>query len=178
MNYSYSLSTGIREDPWQGYRNRHSPARLPKLERILDWNQPHVIRFNFFLRLPDDRGIRFLRNTRLSLFYRGNSGYPFTPSTVREIAIGPINSRQRPWIHNIDLRLIKSFRWASLIISPYVEIDNVLDTKNIIFTYVTTGSAKDPGDVWRGTTTYRDRPHYFGPRRQIRTGIQVEFTLD
>ncbi|GAB4366696.1 MAG: hypothetical protein Kow0042_06770 [Calditrichia bacterium] len=175
INYTWSRATGIREDPWQGYRNRHTPAQLPKQERILDWNQPHVVRVNFFLWFPYQVKNIFLKNLRFSLFYRGNSGYPYTPSTEREVAIGPINSRQRPWQNYIDVRLVKSFSLSKFTISPYVEIDNVFDIKNVVFTYVTTGSAKDPGDYWQGTTTYRDRPHYYGPRRQIRTGIKFEF---
>lgn len=175
LNYSWSKATGIREDPWQGYRSRHTPLTMPKMERILDWNQPHVFRFNFYLRFPASMNNIILKNLRFSMFYRGNSGYPYTPSTVREEAIGPINSRQRPWQHFIDARLIKSFHLSSFVISPYLEVDNLLDTKNIIFTYITTGSTKDPGDIWGGTTTYRDRPHYYGPRRQIRLGINIAY---
>jgi outer membrane receptor protein involved in Fe transport len=175
FNYSYSLSTGIREDQFQGYRSRHTPALMPAQERILNWNQPHVLRFNFFLRYPPTMDSYILRNLRFSLLYSGNSGYPYTPSTVREVAIGPINSSQRPFQHYIDVRLIKSFMLSSFSISPYIEVDNLLDTKNIVFSYVTTGSTTDPGDIWGGTTTYRDRPWYYGRRRQIRLGLNIDF---
>ncbi len=176
LNYSYSLATGIREDQFQGYRSRHTPALMPAQERILNWNQPHVLRFNFYLRYPPDMDNSILRNLRFSLLYSGNSGYPYTPSTVREEAIGPINSRQRPFQHYVDIRLIKSFLFSSFSVSPYIEVDNLLDTKNVVFSYITTGSTTDPGDIWGGTTTYRDRPWYYGRRRQIRLGLNIGFS--
>ena len=176
LNYSYSLATGIREDQFQGYRSRHTPALMPAQERILNWNQPHVIRFNLYLRYPPDMGNKILRNMRFNLLYSGNSGFPYTPTTLYEEPIGPINSRQRPFQHYIDARLIKTFRFSSFSVSPYIEVDNLLDTKNIVFSYTTTGSTTDPGDIYEGTTTYRDRPWYYGRRRQIRLGLNIKFS--
>jgi len=82
---------------------------------------------------------------------------------------------QRPFQHYVDVRLIKSFFLSSFSISPYIEVDNLLDTKNVVFSYITTGSTTDPGDIWGGTTTYRDRPWYYGRRRQIRFGLNIGF---
>lgn len=175
LNYSYSVATGIREDPFQGFRSRTTPATLPAKERVLDWNQPHIIRFNFFLNFPSDMSSPILRNLRFSLLYSGNSGYPYTPTTLFGEAVGEVNSFQRSWIHNIDLRLIKSFNYASFTVSPYLEVSNLLDTRNVVFFYSGTGSAKDPGNIYSGTTTYRDRPMYYSPSRQIRMGISVGF---
>ncbi len=175
LNYSYGTASGIREDPFQGFRSRTTPSTLPAKERVLSWNQPHIIRFNFFLNFPRDMDNLILRDLRFSLLYSGNSGYPYTPTTLFGEQIGEVNSFQRPWIHNIDLRLVKSFRFSSFSVSPYLEVSNLLDTRNVVFFYSGTGSAKDPGNIYSGTTTFRDRPIYYSQRRQIRLGVSFKF---
>ncbi|MEN8191190.1 MAG: TonB-dependent receptor [Bacteroidota bacterium] len=176
FNYSYGLATGIREDQFQGFRSFTSPATLPAKERILSWNQPHIIRFNLFVRFPRDMQSSILRDLRLSLLYSGNSGYPYTSTTIYGEQIGEVNAFQRPWMNNIDLRIVKTITFSSFSISPYLEVTNLLDIRNVVFFYPETGSAKDPGNLWGGTTTYRDRPIYYSPSRQIRLGISANFT--
>lgn len=70
-------------------------------------------------------------------------GTPYTPSVPSSIQ--PVefvqNSDRRPWITNVDLRLEKFFDIKMGMFSVFLQVENVLDTKNEIFVHTNTGSS-------------------------------------
>ena len=54
---------------------------------------------------------------------------------------GPINSRMGPWTSNLDVKATKGFAAAGLRFEAYVWVLNVLDTKNAVTVYGSSGSA-------------------------------------
>lgn len=80
----------------------------------------------------------------------------------------------------------KQFRIANLGYGAFVRVVNLTDRKNCIQVYVTTGRCDagviDQNRARQGNTvgenvssTYFDRPSYFGTRRSIFAGVRVNF---
>lgn len=58
----------------------------------------------------------------------------------------PPNSSRTPWVFNLDLRLSKAIHLGSLSLEFYLNMLNLLNKKNILNVYPTTGSPHD--DSW------------------------------
>jgi hypothetical protein len=110
-----------------------------------------------------------------SLLGRFGSGLPYTPTTTRGLPLGPKNSARRPWTGSIDARVeyrvdLPRYGW----ITPFFEVTNVLDRKNVLAVYSDTGSPEftlDPG------TQFEDaqRPNLIGPPRHFEVGFTLGF---
>jgi hypothetical protein len=117
--------------------------------------------------------------------------------------VEPLNSSTTPWTYNVDLRIDKSFQiMDKLKANIYVWVTNLFDTKNVENVFLRTGSAADDGYLsdpsLGGTLHPSQRADYeamykainidyyqgfqgatgndlFGPPRQIRFGIRLEY---
>jgi hypothetical protein len=117
--------------------------------------------------------------------------------------IGPINSSVTPWVYNIDVRIDKTVNLFNFDFNFYVAIQNLLNTKNVINVYDKTGNAFNDGfldskdgqqiiagaryterfaDLYRAINYGNRQAAYsvygydlFGPPRQMRAGILVNF---
>src|SRR5690606_8692388 len=101
-------------------------------------------------------------NANILLSY--NSGRPYTPVTQWDLLgdngiiaenVGYINSASSPGSFRIDLKVEKGFSIGNaLIITPYVWIENLLDTDNITDVWRSTGDPYTTG--WLNTKTGSD----------------------
>lgn len=131
-----------------------------------------------------------LKHTNFVVSLQAQSGIPYTPS-LSFTGFGEDNQLERnsgrgPATWWVDLRAQKGFRVGDLVYSGFVQIDNLLDRENCFQPFATTGRC-DAGTVdqnrqrqgnaaGEGTTsTFFDRPHFFGPRRRINVGFRVNF---
>lgn len=167
-SYTYSRAFGnadaydARFDEW--YNNSVLGLIAPRNALPLDWDQPHTLSFSASARYQG------ISASLLGVF---GSGVPYTPTSERGRATGPKNSARQPWTGNVDLRLNYTFEMmGNSYVRPFVEITNLLDKRNIITVFSTTGSPDftlDPG------TQFEDaqRPYYFGPPRHVEVGVQI-----
>ena len=169
-SYTYGRAVGNADD-YQGafddwYSNSVSGTLPPKGSQPLDWDQPHTLNFTVNTRYQD-----FSAN----FLGRFGSGMPYTPTSERGRPLGPKNSARQPWTGVIDVRFEYHFDLPSnAYIRPFFEVTNLLDRKNVLAVFTTTGSpdySLDPG------TQYEDaqRPHFFGPPRHFELGFQLGF---
>jgi len=111
----------------------------------------------------------------------------------------PLNSSSTPWNFNVDLNLNKVLYFNRFNVNFYVNVLNLFNTKNVINVYPMTGTAEDDGwlrsplaapfyqipnyvDFYRAINL-ENRWGYilatgtdiYGPPRQIRFGVKVEF---
>ena len=121
---------------------------------------------------------------------RANSGTVYTPiqnfNGFGATGVGDLNSGTGPTYFAIDLQAGKDIRIANTRYGAYVRVTNLTDRKNCIQVFPTTGRC-DSGTVdqrrsRQGNTvpestssTFFDRPTFFGARRQIYTGIRANF---
>jgi len=150
---------------------------------------------------------QWLKNTGANLTLSGGSGTPFTKSE-NIIGVyaggggyqldGSINGSRLPWQFRIDARFdhdikVSSKPKARTYLNVYLQVLNLLNTKNIINVYPATGSPDDDGYLtapeWQSninTSTdpeaYRDlyalrmnSPFNYSVPRQIRLGVVFNF---
>lgn len=169
-SYTYAISVGNaddyagRFDDW--YSNSVNGTIPAKKSEPLDWDQPHTLGFSVTGKYAGLSG---------SLLGRFGSGLPYTPTTTRGLPLGPKNSARRPWTGSIDARVqyrfdLPRYGW----ITPFFEVTNLLDRKNVLAVYSDTGSPDftlDPG------TQYEDaqRPNLIGPPRHFEVGFTLGF---
>ena len=148
--------------------------------------------------------VQFLSNFGGNLTLTGGSGTPYTKSSkiLPFGAMGPIqgsvNGARLPWQFLLNLRLDKEFDFAlnkkkTGSLDVYLEINNLLNTKNVTVVYPATGSPKDDGFLtapeWQTVinqqvdpTAYRDMytiqmtsPYNYSNPRTIRLGLMFNF---
>ena len=144
---------------------------------------------------------------------RAGSGTPYTAQSnatptaqfgvaVREILDGSVNGSRLPWQVRMDLRIDKNIdlswgkegegrKMANLNI--YLQVLNVLDTRNVMNVYRFTGNPGDDGYLYAAQTqaiinaqndpqSFRDlysvkvnNPNNFSIPRRIRLGVMLDF---
>jgi hypothetical protein len=96
-----------------------------------------------------------------------------------------VASGRQPSIQNINLNLDKQFRIQNVSYSAFFRVSNLFDRVNCNQVFANTGDCRaglreflnrrvgNTGDVT--TSTGYDQPEYIGARRQLFTGITVNF---
>jgi outer membrane receptor protein involved in Fe transport len=150
--------------------------------------------------------VQILSNLGANLTLTGGSGTPYTKSAkiMQYGAMGPIegsiNGSRLPWQFLLNLKIDKDFNFAMgktkkkmATLNVYLEILNLLNTKNVTAVYPATGSPSDDGYLTApeyqnqinqqvSSSSYRDlysiymdRPFNYSTPRQIRLGVMFNF---
>jgi outer membrane receptor protein involved in Fe transport len=195
-------------------------ARFPNFTVPLSYNQTHRGNLTLDYRWGKGEGGPILEGMGVYLLMSFNSGHNYTkvvePSSLGQaspwnVATVPLidirssrpeeppNASTTPWIFNIDLNWNKVFYLPGMSCELYVNVLNLLNSKQVINVYPTTGTPTDDG--WlksANATAYKQIPYYeafyrainidnrwafaqsalgdvYGPPRQIRIGARIEF---
>ncbi|MBI9032892.1 MAG: carboxypeptidase-like regulatory domain-containing protein [Bacteroidales bacterium] len=198
-------------------------AGLPNLRTIFPLSHDQRHRFNLMFDYRFDEGkkytgptstrkikgtdqvktINWLENTGLNITLYGGTGTPYTKSSrvgVMEIE-GAQNGARKPASFRFDARVDRDFMLSSgtgddarqTYLNVYVQVLNVLNTKNVMDVYAATGVADDDGYLdapeWQSTINanldpqaFRDlyrialmHPGNYSTPRQIRVGLSLNF---
>ena len=173
----------------------------PKVIAPLNYDQRHTAVVNVDFYVPKDE-LGLLETLNANILFSFNSGRPYTPvsewnllgdNTLIADNLGYVNSAFTSGSFRIDLKVEKSFLISdNIIFSPYIWIQNLLDSDNITSVYRSTG---DPlttgwlntedgqnaitlnGEGWRQDYLSLERnPSNFGIPRLIKLGLKVNFT--
>lgn len=168
-NYTLQFAQGSGSGPNSGVNIARSGQ--PNLRYILplDYDSRHVIVLNFDYRYGRGKSYngpvwwdsKVFSGTGLNLVVNTFSGtpysrrvqaYPLTAAANSVQLAGQVNGSRLPWQFRIDLRLNKQFDVKygkegnkSLGMDVYVQIQNLLDTRNVLSVYPYTGSPDDDG---------------------------------
>ncbi|NUO81756.1 TonB-dependent receptor [candidate division KSB1 bacterium] len=159
-----------------------SVAIYPTLIYRLNQNQTHRGSAVLDYRFAQGDGNSILQGIGLNAVLTYSSGHSYTriqePNTLGQAnawdvgtdpqsdprysnPIEPINSSTTPWNFNLDLNLDKQFYFSKFNVRVYANMLNVLNTRNIINVYATTGTADDDGWLKTPTATqYLAIPYY------------------
>ncbi len=201
--YTYQIAegTGSSTSSSQISVFRNLDGLPPKVIAPLAFDQRHtaVVNVDFYVP-PGELGWFEMFNANILFSY--NSGRPYTPVTRWNLLgdnsliaenTGYVNSAFGPGSFRIDLKVEKAIAVGNnMLITPYVWIENLLDTDNITNVYRSTG---DPlttgwlntdagrnaillnGEGWRQDYVALERnPRNFGIPRLIRLGLKINFT--
>ena len=194
INYSYSKATTNSPPPDLALQTNEQGDDTQIREITSEVDQPHVFNGSLFFNVreetPKFRFGRFLRNSSLSITTRVFSGLPYTPArdftSFGSTEIGDPNSARGPTSFLTDLQAGKEFRAANIKYGIFTRVSNLFDTKNCLQVYPTTGrcdagvidqrrSRQGNATASGATTTFFDRPQFYGQRRQINAGIRATF---
>lgn len=144
---------------------------------------------------------QLLKNTGVNFTIFGGSGTPYTKSTKPKNGVikGSVNGSRLPWQFRIDGRVDKDIdiSWGEgkrqSYLNVYVQVLNILDSKNIMGVYGATGNPDDDGylaaaefqneiNTQLDSQSFRDlysilinSPFNYSSPRQIRLGIIFSF---
>lgn len=148
----------------------------------LDFNQTHRGSLIFDYRFGKDDGGPILEQFGINTIFSFNSGHNYTKiKELKELGqanvwdigveplndprasfpVEPLNSSTTPWVFNIDVNLSKVINFGAVNVEFYINILNLLNTKQIVNVYPTTGSAQDDG--WLGNplaAPFHEIPQY------------------
>lgn len=220
VNYTLSDARGTGSDS-RSTRVAVSDGstRYPVLTYPLNFNQSHRGSIILDYRFAKNEGGSILQGTGLNAIMTFNSGHAYTQiseiSTLGQASpwnIGvyplqdarfrvptePINSSATPFNFNIDLNLSRQVTLSKINAEVYVNVLNLLDSKNITNVYPNTGTAEDDGWLRNPlSNSFVDIPQYadfyraineanrwaysnatgldlYGQPRQIRLGLKLE----
>lgn len=163
-----------------------------------DYNGPVINRKN------GKSPVQVLSNLGANITITGGSGTPYTQTSkiLPYGAMGPIkgsiNGARLPWQFLINARVDKDFNFAlnkrkTGTFNVYVEINNLLNTKNVTAVYPATGTADDDGYLsapeWQNAISQQvnpesfvdlysinmNNPYRYSSPRTIRLGVMFNF---
>jgi len=121
----------------------------PMVEYTLDFDQRNRFFAQIDLLVPKEPFPvqwldRLLDSTAVHLIgYLGN-GFPYSPPGGKGDP-ATWNTRLKPWRSNVDAVITKGLSWAGVNLNVVIEVLNVLDIRDIMNVYATTGTANDDG---------------------------------
>ncbi len=151
----YTLSSATGTGSFAGTQRNvaWTSANAPIQASALSYDQRHTLVGTFDVR--DFGGnSSILKDFGVSTVFKFSSGTPYTPSVVYNEnslaavspeANAPVNSVYGATNMVIDLKADKTFKIFGAKLNAYVWVQNVLDTKNAIFVYESTGDPDNTG---------------------------------
>jgi len=207
VDYTLALSEGTGSSQSGAFvavfRSRHNEA--PRTIAPLNFDQRHTLTANLDIRAgrnqgPQLLGFRLFENAGANFLISYESGRPYTPLAYVNLLAGTsnygnltqyVNSAYAGGIFRVDMKVDKSFTLGRMNIVPYLWIQNLLNRRNYIDVY---GSTGEPDNTAYLLTTeaqgpiqtygqgfisdYKAReldPGNFGLARIIRLGMRLEF---
>lgn len=204
VDYTFSLAEGTGSSTSANYvaAFRNVNGEIPKVIAPLDFDQRHTGVVNLDFYIPKDN-LGIFEQVDANVLLSFNSGRPYTPLVMQDLTVdftqqadnrGYVNSSYGPSTFRIDIKLEKGFTFDNLIVTPYLWIENLLNTQNAISIYRSTGdpsttgylntqeaqkkiaSSKTP-DWWKEDYKSLERnPYNFGIPRLIKLGVKVNFS--
>ncbi|MBN1351479.1 TonB-dependent receptor [candidate division KSB1 bacterium] len=179
IDYTYMVAKGNNSQPLGGYLDAFAQEEIPHQEYYLDFDQRHDVAIILNLMIPQNQGLEFYNirpfsDVSANLLIQAGSGLPYTPYVDPTLRV-EINSARKPWTATVDFRVIKKFAFFRLKPAIFLEVNNLLDRKNVVQVYSRTGKPFDtgqPGLVGSSPDADHD-PTHISPPRSIKAGIQL-----
>lgn len=167
LDYAWMSARGSAAEPTSGRVTIQNGEEIQFNEFPLDYEQSHDFAASLELELP--------RRVQLDVLCEAGSGLPYTPFFDIGTTL-PTNSANRPWTWRVDavLRWRKAFGFDPL--ELWVEGDNLLDRRNVVQVYPSTGDPfEDPRGLIGSTPDALHNPAHVDAPRALRLGLQLEW---
>jgi outer membrane receptor protein involved in Fe transport len=182
LNYSYMVAMGNESDPTEGYSSyREESAHLkPNRNFFLDFDRTHSFSLNTNISFPEEFGPQLaghhvLGNFSANILWTAASGLPYTPTSRDPDAtiVPEKNSARKPWVSQVDVRLVKRFIWQSVQFNAYLQVQNLFDRINVLRVWTATGDPWDGGQTSNYSKDRQGNPENVDIPRVIRAGLIV-----
>lgn len=196
INYSFSNATTNAAAPLLHAQQQTQglPTNLQEVTSGID--QPHRFNASIFFRVGNEEPFgnsilnAIVHNASATFTVQAASGLPYTPTigfagNFSNEALQQ-NSGRGPSTFQVNMGLTKDFNVANVRYGVFARVVNLLDTKNCIQVFPTTGQC-NAGTINQATrqngngvgenspSTFFDRAGYYGERRSINAGVRLSF---
>jgi outer membrane receptor protein involved in Fe transport len=184
LDYTFQVAEGNEVSASAFFLDAASGRQSEKIPVPLDWDQAHTL--NGVISFGEDR------NWMLTIVGNISTGLPYTPLLYDKQIYLKSNSERKPMQTNVDLLIEKSFDLTDIVLTAFLKVYNLFDTRNERFVYDDTGratytlesnrsgaeaanelSAKNP--LIKSADEYLIRPQYYTAPREVRLGLMLEF---
>ncbi len=184
LDYTYQVAEGNDTGADAFFLDVASGRQSEKIPVPLAWDQAHTL--NGVISFGGDRDWVF------TLIGNISTGLPYTPLIYDKQIYLRANSERKPLQTNVDLLIEKSFGLSDILITAFIKVYNLFDTRNERFVYDDTGRAtytllanqsgpqaadalSEKNPAIKSATEYFVRPQYFSAPREVRLGLMFEF---
>uniref|UniRef100_A0A7C3YUX6 TonB-dependent receptor n=1 Tax=candidate division WOR-3 bacterium TaxID=2052148 RepID=A0A7C3YUX6_UNCW3 len=147
-SYTFQIAKGTAADAWQWYSYNYQGIPFTQIDYYLDYDQRHLLNFDFGLSFPSDFFFWPLRNFNSGLVFTYGTGFPYTPTDLRGTRTGDLNSGRMPSTWNCDLRLSKEFRLGGIRPVLVCDVLNLFNHINVTNVHSATGLPNFDGQVY------------------------------
>lgn len=187
LSYSYAFAYGKASEANQNYLGNEELQREPLSEAPLNDDIRHRLVANVQVFIPTTVkprlfGLPIPNGWSLAVEALIESGRPFTPDrsypNLAQIAGEDIqrNVMRMPSTVVFDVRFTKDFKFVGLDYSFIVWVENLFDSRNVVYVYRNTGrpdTQRNESQVVKGGTEYDLNPANWDYGRQIRLGLEI-----
>ena len=136
VTYTYSYAMGKSSSYRQGYDFGYRGVPIPIREWPLSWDVRHAANVNFDFRIPRGQapeifGFTIPDDWGVNLMWRMQSGRPYTPSGRSSTQYTTTNSARTPYRNWVNIRANKDFKIGGMRLITLLEIENLLNRRNI-----------------------------------------------
>lgn len=177
IDYTYQIAEGNASDPMTVFNNNQTDPPIETTKKVLplNWDQRSTLNIAVTIGEPGDWSV--------GLIFKYGSGFPYTEDAKVSQGVRFENGGIKPATFDLDLRAEKNFKIGNYYVNTYLLIYNVLDIKNELGVYGTTGRAttdlntKTAGDIIGLNTIdeYINNPSMYNTPREIRLGFGIGF---
>ncbi len=172
LSYTLQSARGSGSGENSGFRAAWLGYSDAKFNAPLNFDQRHTVNGVLDIRNAKDEGPslagqRILENAGLNFVVSAGSGFPYTPTEVTKFGLTGVpagkvtarrNSQYQPWTFRIDMKADKTFSITkNMSINVYVQVLNLLNRKNVLAVFTSTGRADDDGFLAVGGSSMSQR---------------------
>lgn len=184
IDYTFQVAEGNETSAAAFFLDAASGRQSEKIPVPLDWDQAHTLNGVLSFGVNKDWMLTLVGNI--------STGLPYSPLIYEKQIYLRSNSERKPHQTNVNLLLEKSFDLTDVIVTAFLKIYNLFDTKNERFVYDDTGratytlesnrsgpeaanalAASNP--LIKSADEYFIRPQYYSAPREVRIGLMLEF---
>lgn len=176
LNYTYAVAEGSSSGPLERVgveeANRQTLKFFP-----LDFDQRHTVNAFLALSVPKSSGPRWgglhwFEKIRAALLFEYGSGLAYTRGTRGATEPYEINNARLPEHWTLDLKIDREFAWGWFSLTPYLEINNLTDRRNVLYVDPYTGQ---PDYSYGVTRAYAANPANWDSPRIIYLGVALGY---
>jgi hypothetical protein len=177
VDYTYQIAEGNASDPRAVFQDNQTDPPIESEKKVvpLDWDQRSTLNFSLNVGTPE--------NWNVGLIGRIGTGMPYTRDRQRTIDVRFENDGRRPATYFFDVRTEKTLNVSGTGVTAFLLIYNLLDTKNELYVYGTTGRATyDLNVLYAGEVIglntideYISNPGMYSQPREILLGFRFGF---
>ncbi len=174
INYTYAVAEGSSSGPLERVgveeANRQTLKFFP-----LDFDQRHTVNAYLSLRFaendgPSLAGARILQKFNLTLLFQYGSGLAYTKGIRGATEPYELNNGRLPENWTMDLKITRQIRLGAVTVTPFLEVYNLTDRKNVVSVDPFTGR---PDYSFGRTYEWAADPENWGPPRLVYLGLNV-----